>query len=824
MLREQLATLQAQRDEYVSLQRQLGALRAAKFPDTFRPKQLPPDHPGHHLPDAQGFACGCAGVDDGFVIWLLMSGRGFGKSLVGSTWLVRQALRLPGSEWAVFAPTFRDTRKVCIEGSTGILAAIGEGELGNYRRNELEIILANGSKIYGYSADQPERARGANLWGAWCVARGELVLTDAGDVPIEDVRPGDWVWTRRGWRRVTATQMTQRDVEVLRVVTSAGTSVRVTGNHRIWTEQHGWVEARALRYGDTLSAWTSSSGHRVGSSGKVCAGTSAAGAPATTQTAPAACCTLQSGNAYTGSPCPTAMLSTTSITTSPTMIRATCSCSPALTTSGSTTLNTPVASPPLRTRNSAALRPGTPGLTGLSGNAPALCAPPCSCPRDSAPCTAPRSARLPRSGQITGNAETPRCLSGSVSGAAPDSSPRTAVPSTAAASAASGPETPPNGPVTVLGSASLGVSTAEPRLSLRTAVSDSAGICAVPGTDVVRVEPAGLADVFDLQVEGAHEFVANGTLVHNCDELGSWRYEATWHEGLVPALRKGEKPRIVVTTTPRPTKLIRDLVGRRDGSVHVTRGSTWENALNLSATALAELKHRYEGSRLGRQELEGELLEDIEGALWSRGVIDQCRVGQGQVPELTRVVVAIDPAVTSGDESDESGIVVVGHCGDHGYVLGDYSFRGTPNEVMRRAIWVYRNHKADCIVAEVNNGGDYIGNTLRTLDPQIPYKTVHASRGKVIRAEPVSSLYEMGRMHHVGTLPELEDQLCSFVPGIGVSPDRMDALVWAVTELRGLTEGSWLAAYGAYTCPGCGHAFLPEYHKACPKCGATPDQ
>lgn len=446
-------------------------LRSSKFPDTFRPKQLPPDHPDHHKPDGNGFTCGCGGGDDEFVIWLVMSGRGFGKSLVGSTWLVKQALKIPGSEWGVFAPTFRDVRKTCLEGSTGVLKALGEEHLANYRRNELQITLNNGSVIYGYSADQPERARGANLYGAWC------------------------------------------------------------------------------------------------------------------------------------------------------------------------------------------------------------------------------------------------------------------------------------------------------------------------------------------------------------DELGSWRYEATWHEGLVPALRKGEKPRIVVTTTPRPTKLIRDLFARRDGSVHITRGSTWENAENLSATALAELKHRYEGSRLGRQELEGELLEDIEGALWSRSLIDAHRVGKDEVPNLTRVVVAIDPAVTSGEESDESGIVVVGHAGDHGYVLGDYSFRGAPDEVVRRALWAYREFKADCVVAEVNNGGDWIQRAVRARDTNVPYKQVRASRGKVIRAEPISSLYEQGRMHHVGLLPELEDQLCSFVPGIGSSPDRLDALVWAATELTGMTEGSWLEGYGAHTCHACSHTYLPELHKVCPKCG-----
>lgn len=448
-----------------------------KYLPSARPKQLPPDHPRHHEPDAAGNRCGCTGPDTAWMIWMLLAGRGFGKSLIGSNWLVHQAATHPGSEWAVFAPTFRDTRKTCIEGSTGILAALQPGELANYRRNELQIILANGSVIYGYSADQPERARGANLWGAWC------------------------------------------------------------------------------------------------------------------------------------------------------------------------------------------------------------------------------------------------------------------------------------------------------------------------------------------------------------DELGSWRYEQTWHEGLVPALRKGEHPRVVVTTTPRPTVLIRDLVGRTDGSVHLTRGSTWENAANLSATALHELRHRYEGTRIGRQELEGELLDDIEGALWRREDIDRARVRPDEVPaSLARCVVAVDPAVTSGEGADETGIIVVAEAGGHGYVLADYSMRGTPNACMRAAVKAYHDHHADAIIGEVNNGGDYIGALLRTVDPMVPYRTVRASRGKAVRAEPVASVYEQRRVHHVGALPELEDQLCTWTPDLGESPDRLDALVWGITELKGLSAGSWTETYGVRTCGFCTQSYLTDLHPTrCPRCGRPPE-
>lgn len=305
-----------------------------------------------------------------------------------------------------------------------------------------------------------------------------------------------------------------------------------------------------------------------------------------------------------------------------------------------------------------------------------------------------------------------------------------------------------------------------------------------------------------------------------CDEMGSWRYPETWYEGLVPALRIGKHPRVVVTTTPRPTRLIKDLVRRRDGSVHITQAATWENAKNLSATALDEMRSRYEGTRLGRQELEGHLLEDIEGALWRRDDIERARVKAEDVPDLVRIVVAVDPAVSSNEDSDETGIVIAGDDGKgHGYILGDWSMMGTPEQCMRKAVSAYRHFSADCVVAEVNNGGDYLGTVLRAVDPDVPYHQVRASRGKAIRAEPVSALAEQLRLHHVGCFPELEDQMCSLTPGINNGPDdRVDAAVWAVMELKGLSQASWLQAYGVQRCEKCEKPFS-ERDKRCTHCG-----
>ncbi len=267
-----------------------------------------------------------------------------------------------------------------------------------------------------------------------------------------------------------------------------------------------------------------------------------------------------------------------------------------------------------------------------------------------------------------------------------------------------------------------------------------------------------------------------------CDELAAWRYPAAW-DMLMMALRLGENPRAVVTTTPKPVKLIRALLASPDCAV--TRGGTRENANNLAPGFLAAILKQYEGTRLGRQELDAELLEDMPGALWSRDRIERARADEA--PVLRRVVVAIDPAVSSGEDADETGIVVAALGQDsHGNVLDDLSGRFSPHDWASRALDAYRAHRADRIVAEVNNGGAMVEATLRVLDAGVSYKPVHASRGKLARAEPVAALYEQGRIHHVGAFPALEDQMCAFTGGPLshlASPDRVDALVWALSEL-----------------------------------------
>ncbi len=263
------------------------------------------------------------------------------------------------------------------------------------------------------------------------------------------------------------------------------------------------------------------------------------------------------------------------------------------------------------------------------------------------------------------------------------------------------------------------------------------------------------------------------------DERSTWQYDETWDQ-LQFGLRLGANPQGVVTMTPRPTKAVKALL--KDETTVVTRGSTRENKGNLAKRFYREITRKYEGTRLGRQELEGEVIEDVDGALWKReSMIEALRVFKH--PELKRIVVGVDPSVTSTEESAETGIVIAGvGIDDHGYVLQDRSLLASPNEWAKEVIAGYYLLEADRVIGEVNNGGDLVETVLRNIDKAISYKSVRATRGKQLRAEPVSSFYERSLIHHVGVFPDLEDQMCSWVPG-EKSPDRLDALVWAFTEM-----------------------------------------
>lgn len=271
-----------------------------------------------------------------------------------------------------------------------------------------------------------------------------------------------------------------------------------------------------------------------------------------------------------------------------------------------------------------------------------------------------------------------------------------------------------------------------------------------------------------------------------CDELAKWQYAQDSWDQLQFGLRLGDHPRTVITTTPRPIPLIRKLIA--DNRARVTKGSTLANAANLPPSFIASIQDRYGGTRLGRQEIGAEILDDVPGALWTRAMIDDAR-RKVDLPDLQRVVVAIDPSGTAGedDEGDSIGIIVAAKGVDgRGYILADRSCKLSPDGWGRRAVAAYHEFSADRIIAERNFGGAMVEHVIRTVDKNVPYEEVVASRGKVIRAEPVAALYEQKRISHIGYFVELEDQMCAMTRdgyALDGSPDRLDAAVWALDYL-----------------------------------------
>lgn len=279
------------------------------------------------------------------------------------------------------------------------------------------------------------------------------------------------------------------------------------------------------------------------------------------------------------------------------------------------------------------------------------------------------------------------------------------------------------------------------------------------------------------------------------DEMAKWKNlrkrdteGGTAFDNLQMGLRIGDLPQCLISTTPRPLPLLRELEKRP--TTVVTRGSSYENRANLSEKWFREIISPYEGTRLGRQEIEAEYLDDNPYALWRRETIEALRVFD--FPELTRIAVGVDPQAASPEEAEqgaETGIIVAGCTAGpepHAYVLADQSLRDTPNGWGRAVLAAFRAFNADRVIAEANNGGAMVEFVLTTIAQDygvfLPVKLVHASRGKLTRAEPIAALYEQERVHHVGAFPMLEDQMCQWIPG-DRSPDRMDALVWVLSEL-----------------------------------------
>jgi phage terminase large subunit-like protein len=275
-----------------------------------------------------------------------------------------------------------------------------------------------------------------------------------------------------------------------------------------------------------------------------------------------------------------------------------------------------------------------------------------------------------------------------------------------------------------------------------------------------------------------------------CDEIAAWRHADAFEQALL-GLRLGAKPQAVLTTTPRPTKLIKQLLEDKDAMV--TRGSTFDNAHHLAQAFIERITARYAGRTIGRQELFAEIVEETPGALWTRGLIERQRLGpDAAAAEYREIVVGVDPPAKSGAKADECGILVVGRTVQGAiHVIADLSSQGdTPGQWAARVGAAFRRFAANRVVAEINNGGDMVVEVLRQSEPNLPVRTVTATRGKFLRAEPVAAAYERGIVHHLGAFGKLEDQLCALTPDFdarasGFSPDRADALVWAIADLIG---------------------------------------
>ena len=313
------------------------------------------------------------------------------------------------------------------------------------------------------------------------------------------------------------------------------------------------------------------------------------------------------------------------------------------------------------------------------------------------------------------------------------------------------------------------------------------------------------------------------------DELAMIRYFQFYHEGLMPALRRGEHPRMVITTTPKRIRLLRDLLtdaeNEAETGVHLTKGHSSENR-HFAKRQREALERKYQGTYMLKQELEGELVGEVDGALFPLEMFNEFRVfpDKDELPQWRRVVVALDPATTSSDSSDESGICVAaeGADGDF-YVLEDCSGRYGPDQQMRVVAEAYYRHSADCVVGEVNMTGDYMRALLNTVDPNIPLRNVHGMKGKVARAQGPSSLFMQGRVHMVGdNFQKMEEQLSAMTESDDRSrmhDDRADAAIWALLHLAGSNQGDWGIVYGFRDCTGCGARVNEDKDQRCPNCG-----
>lgn len=697
-------------------------------------------------------------LEDPWRVVYWQGGRGSGKTRTcaqGLAELVQGDTDGEG-EYGIIGPTYADAWTKCVEGESGILRAMGTSmaQIKDHKsalvksawRTYGQVILHNGIIIYIDSAAEGGlRIQGRNLKGIWCVAADEEVTTQYGQIPIKDIRPGDYALTRGGWRRITDKALTKRRALVVMLKTDDGHSIRVTSDHKVWTMEAGWIPAGQIRAGMRTLCLAP----RATSSGEASAGTGDRKA-GITQTAQGACSTSRSGSTCISGDFLTAGLSTTVTTTRPTTGRATWW----RRLGGSTWQST--------------------GFLGDRMQSPHELI----------------SVQLRRHHGRHVNPENEHVLS---------------------ATACSIPQGSEH--------ASALLSTAQP-------------------STVTSVEPSGHSDVYDLTVDGQHEFFASNILVKNCDEIGLWeKWETAWNESIRYAVRHGHS-KILCDGTPKASrparKLVRKLIQNdpEEGGVIVRRLRTIDNKDNLSPAFFRAVIGAAKGTRLERQELEGELLDDVANALWTREILESIGCGKpGQPdgpPHLRKVFIGVDPS-DGTEDSDEQAYTVAGlGPGDdeHIYVAENWGGQEAPAPFAKRVILTARRWNAT-IVVEKNHGGEWLRTVFKQVikelveqgvieaERQPRVQLIWASRSKRTRAEPVSSLYERlggtlvkhcrvktapctceDRVHEHGHLQpdeqfqELEDQQATFTGASNErSPDRLDSLVWALTPFLKMQVG-----------------------------------
>lgn len=749
--------------------------------------------------------------------WVIKAGRGFGKTRSGAEWVIEKAQEYPGCHIALVGRTVADVRDVMIKGLSGILTVSPPWFKPTYYPSKRLLIWSNGSYATTYSAEEPDQMRGPQHSFAWaderCFIAGTLIRTSKGLIPIEEIRPGDLVYTRGGLKRVKYAGLTNPSTTVYDLETSDGRVLTGTGNHPIWVQDKGFKPLHSLSSGDILMSWDQLKLNTV-SSGMDADGGSTTDTIATEEES---CYTEPSMHPYTGQFLQE-WTSTTETKTKPITISQILRC-----------LHD------LNIRRGIGLEGGQSGTTkkdseqvGSSGQTKSrILSPVLSVVRSLTLLVPVLNSALKIAEQHTDAKTLHRFLQLSVTSAANRSWPTEKECAIALLNAHMQLEKSLNrkNSVSPVGKAFMRMiqgpyaaqenvvsptkieillqkreyaSIARKLFQLisphrkRSFAQEHAEICTETKENSVKVlkvkQCSEKMAVFNMEVEDCHEYFANDVLVHNC----SWQYDDAWDQlmfGLRISPAPGIEPQCVVTTTPRNTKAMKELL--KDPGTVVTHGSMYDNRENLSKRFIHEIDRKYKGTRLGRQEIDGDLIDDIDGALWKRKWIEDNRVQRGDHPELKRIVVGVDPPGSSqqtSEEPAECGIVVVGlGVNNHGYVLADYSLVGTPNEWASEAIKAYDFFKADRIIGEINFGGEMVGTIIKSLAKErgldnIPFKAVRASRGKQVRAEPVSNLYQQNSVHHVGVLPDLEDQQCNWIPG-EKSPDRLDACVWSITEL-----------------------------------------